>query len=101
MLTKNSQITKTKIVGLPLVFVFILGALIVAAVFFGVKAASLGGQLAKLEAKENDIALANQEIKKNLALYSSYTEVSKQAEKLGMEKPEKFVYLTSEGVALR
>lgn len=92
---------KRKVVGLPIVFVGVIGVLIVAAVIFGVRAASLGTKLATLEEKERSLVQENQEIKKNLALYSSYTEVAKSAEKLGMEKPEKFVYLTSEGVALR
>lgn len=97
----NQKITKRKIVGLPVVFVAILGILIFAAVVFGVEAASQGSKLAALEEKEADLMTQNQELKDNLALYSSYSEVGKQAERLGMTKPEKFVYLMSEGVALR
>ncbi len=80
------------------VIVFIL---FVATVFFAIKSSSQGANLVVLENKAVELEAQNQEIKDKIVASTSLTKIEKNADGLGMVKPEKFMYLKHDGVALR
>ncbi len=79
----------------------IIGVLLIATIITGVKASSRGLELLSLEQKGANLRQENQELKDKIVSSSSLTKIEKDAEKLGMKKPEKFVYMTNSGIALR
>ncbi len=85
----------------PIIVSLILFGLIVATVFFAIKSGTQGSSLIALENKVAQLTASNQELKSEIIGATSLSTVAKAASDLKMEKPEKFVYLTHEGVALR
>jgi cell division protein FtsL len=83
------------------IIILILGILFVITVFFGVKASSEGMTLVALNEKAQELQQQNQELKDQIVSSTSLSQVAKQSDSLGLIKPEKYVYLTQQGIALR
>ncbi len=86
---------------LPVFAGIIVFVLFVATVFFAIKSSSQGANLVVLENKAVELEAQNQEIKDKIVASTSLTKIEKNADDLGMVKPEKFIYLKHDGVALR
>lgn len=86
---------------LPVFAAVIVFVLFVATVFFAIKSSSQGANLVVLENKAVELEAQNQEIKDKIVASTSLTKIEKNANDLGMVKPEKFIYLKHDGVALR
>ena len=83
------------------VMIIVLGTLLVMTIFAAAKASAEGMTLISLETKHGELSEQNQELKRQLVTSASLSQVSKKADEIGMIKPEKFIYLTGSGIALR
>ncbi len=92
---------KKRFFRLPVFAVMIVFVLFVATVFFAIKSSSQGASLLVLENKAIELEAQNQDIKDKIVGSTSLTKIEKNANDLGMVKPEKFIYLKHDGVALR
>jgi cell division protein FtsL len=82
-------------------FVIILAILMVVTIFTAIKASGKGTDLVALEREASILREKNQELKDSIVTYSSLSEVKKIAEVNGMIHPERFVYMTNQGIAMR
>lgn len=98
-MTKNMK--QKRFFKLPVLAVVIVFGLFVATVFFAIKSSSQGANLVVLENKAMELEAQNQEVKDKIVGSTSLTKIEKDANDLGMVKPEKFIYLKHDGVALR
>src|SRR5258708_33116673 len=83
------------------IIIVTLGVLLIATVFFAIEASAQGAILVSLENKAADLQSQNQELSDNLVAATSLSQINKEATNMGMARPEKFVYLTQQGIALR
>jgi hypothetical protein len=81
--------------------ILFLGGLIVLTVFFAIKASSQGANLVDLEEESSRLVQENQELKDKIVKSTSLSQIAKQAENMGMVKPENYVYMSNQGIALR
>ncbi len=79
----------------------ILAILLVVTIVTAIKASSEGNTLVFLENKAADLEVQNRELKDKIVSSSSLTKIGENATSLGMSQPEKFIYMTREGLALR
>jgi len=96
---KKKKLIKNKVLFLVFLLVLTLsvGKIIMANVL-----ATSGNQLGKLEAEIVQLKKENQKIKEELAVLSSLSRISSEAEKLGFEETEFIVFVKEEvPVALR
>lgn len=75
--------------------------LLVAAVFFAMKSSAQGVKLITLETKATTLESENQEIQSEIISDTSLSLIGKEAKTLGLDVPQKYVYLNRDGVALR
>lgn len=83
------------------IIILILGILFVTTIFFGVKASSQGMALVTLNEKAQELTQQNHDLKDQIVSSTSLSQVAKQSDSLGLIKPEKYVYMTQQGIALR
>ena len=86
---------------LQITLVSILVSLIIATLFFAVKTSAEGAKLITLENASRQLQEENQELNDRIISSSSLTEVTKEANKIGMIKAENYLYMTGQGIALR
>ncbi|CAN5307733.1 hypothetical protein BH10PAT1_BH10PAT1_4500 [soil metagenome] len=79
----------------------VLSTLTIITIFFAVKASNEGSNLLQLEKQADELTQQNRELKDKIVNVSSLSQVSKMASSLGLDKPEKFVYISRQGIALR
>lgn len=79
----------------------ILTILLISTILVAVKATNEGSKLLTLEKRAAELEEENKELKNQIISKTSLTEIGKNADKLGLGKPEKFIYLTNSGIALR
>ncbi len=86
---------------LQLILVSMLTCLIVATIFLATKASAEGSRLIALENESSHLLEANHELNDKIISSTSLTEVSKEASISSMIKPENFLYITGNGIAMR
>ena len=67
----------------------------------GVKATNQSSKLLLLEKKAAELEEENRELKDKIITKTSLTQINNKAKDLGLDKPEKFIYMTNSGIALR
>jgi len=78
----------------PWVIIFgLLGIVITAQLVITNILASRGDELSKLEAKANEIARQNQNLREELVKKTSLTKINEESQNLGLGIPEKIIYL--------
>jgi cell division protein FtsL len=79
----------------------VLGLLLVATILTAVKASAQGGNLVALENEAASLKEQNKDLEDKIVAAGSLTQIDKKAAAMGMKTPEKFIYLTQQGLALR
>jgi cell division protein FtsL len=79
----------------------VLTCLTVLTVYFAIRASSSGQKLITLEDKALKLQQENQELNSQILDSTSLSQVGKLATAMGMDKPQKFVYMNGTGVAMR
>ncbi len=79
----------------------LLSFLIVITVFLATRASAEGVKLTVLENESTVLLEKNQELNDKIISSTSLSEVSKVASGSGMIKPENFLYITGNGIAMR
>ena len=75
--------------------------LVVLTIFLATKASSQGMKLISLENEAMQLTEKNQELNDKIISTSSLMAVAKEASLSGMIKPENFLYITGNGIAMR
>ena len=86
--------------GFKMMFI-VISILLVVTIFFAIGASAKGANLAKLEDESAKLTAENQELQDQIVAKSSLSQIEKQAVALGMGKPEKYIYINGNGIALR
>ncbi len=81
--------------------ILIIGILVVATVFFAIKASAEGQTLITLEDKAQALVAQNQELNSEIVNSTSLSQIAKAAQAMGMVQPEKYAYMKGTGVAMR
>ena len=84
-----------KFLKLSNLMVIVVALLFVATIITAIKSATAGSLLVNLENQANQIEEQNVEIKNQIVLSTSLSQISKQVDSMNMIRPEKFVYLYS------
>jgi cell division protein FtsL len=79
----------------------VLLILLTAAILVGIKATDESNKLASLENKKSQLEQTNRDLKDKIIQSASLTQIGNSAKMIGLDRPEKFVYLTNDGIALR
>ncbi len=95
-MSTKSKIYLRYVKRVPKVLAVFLIFFALATIFLAIESSAQGATLTALEAKESQIEAQNQELRSSLVVSTSLAKVAEEAEKMGMIKPEKLTYLTSE-----
>ncbi len=93
------QKIKSKKISILIFGIFL--PLIIATVFFAIKASMEGSMLLSLEKESETLAAQNRQLQADIVNSTSLTKVSETAKSFGMSEPEKYIYMNQHGIAFR